>query len=405
MSKRKADRQITDRDDLDDLVQEEDENGTWKQATPQQMAGRKIVKVRRGKEPVVTSSEQEKKDTETVTPTETIPEPINWPKFDFKAAVTDNPVSDTTTASTDSTSTTWPKFDFKVATVTNTEKPSVIFPTFSFATTTTTTTTTTETAPIIPITWPTFSFSPDTQDASSKPHFSFSPQPKKSDDKADGAPEVTPWKISGLGDFKQTEGTSGSVWGVNILPPKEPATAVESSAPTSTPKLAKIEKHTTGEEEEQTEFEVRAKLFEFTKNGETHTWKERGSGTLKCNFNKTTEKARLVMRTDNALRVILNATLFPTMSVEKATDKQVRFTALNSTEGTPKLGSFIARVSKVQDADTLHQTLITLKAQVKPLPTEGSRSVEEGVKETADKQTTSTETASPSKEQKETVSQ
>jgi RanBP1 domain len=50
----------------------------------------------------------------------------------------------------------------------------------------------------------------------------------------------------------------------------------------------------TGEEDETTEYQVRAKLFAMTP-GSDSGWKERGVGTLKLNVNNTTGRARLGM--------------------------------------------------------------------------------------------------------------
>ena len=48
----------------------------------------------------------------------------------------------------------------------------------------------------------------------------------------------------------------------------------------------------TGEEDERTEYQVRAKLFAMTP-PPVSGWKERGVGTLKLNVNKKTGRARL----------------------------------------------------------------------------------------------------------------
>ncbi|CAG8540702.1 11777_t:CDS:2 [Diversispora eburnea] len=75
----------------------------------------------------------------------------------------------------------------------------------------------------------------------------------------------------------------------------------------------------TGEEDEVTLHTVRVKLYCMEEQ-----WKERGVGLLKLNRSKSTVKSpRLVMRTENTLKVILNITLFHGMHVEKQ-DKFVR---------------------------------------------------------------------------------
>lgn len=79
----------------------------------------------------------------------------------------------------------------------------------------------------------------------------------------------------------------------------------------------------TGEEEEETMFSCRAKLFHFEKE-----WKERGVGTIKLNVQQYAikneqqqaaeetppeQKARLIMRTDGVHRVVLNTPVFKGM--------------------------------------------------------------------------------------------
>ena len=67
----------------------------------------------------------------------------------------------------------------------------------------------------------------------------------------------------------------------------------------------------TGEENEETEFYARAKLFSFV----NKEWKERGAGMLKINVqirepNETGPvKARFIMRADGSHKFILNSPL------------------------------------------------------------------------------------------------
>ncbi|KDN46116.1 hypothetical protein K437DRAFT_294376 [Tilletiaria anomala UBC 951] len=88
----------------------------------------------------------------------------------------------------------------------------------------------------------------------------------------------------------------------------------------------------TGEEDENTVFSARAKLYTTS---ESAGWKERGTGTVRCNVprNAASKGGRLVMRTDGVLRVILNVKLFAGMSCEVAQDKFVKLVALE--DGTP----------------------------------------------------------------------
>ncbi|CAG8493617.1 5820_t:CDS:2 [Diversispora eburnea] len=80
----------------------------------------------------------------------------------------------------------------------------------------------------------------------------------------------------------------------------------------------------TGEENEVTLHSVRAKLYCM----DGSVWKERGVGILKLNYSRDNEKSpRLVMRTENVLRVILNVSLFPGMHAERSQEKFVRLIA------------------------------------------------------------------------------
>jgi hypothetical protein len=109
--------------------------------------------------------------------------------------------------------------------------------------------------------------------------------------------------------------------------------------------LTKIENPCTGEEGETTLAEARARLYEFEKG----TWKERGIGTIKINTKDN--KYRLLMRTENTLRVILNASIYKDMVTTEQDEKQLRFSCLNavSEEATEKkITNFIVRFQTKQ---------------------------------------------------------
>ncbi|RHZ80788.1 hypothetical protein Glove_132g154 [Diversispora epigaea] len=95
---------------------------------------------------------------------------------------------------------------------------------------------------------------------------------------------------------------------------------VEEEVPfkTGTQTLLQESEVLTGEENEITEHSVRAKLYFL----DEQTWKERGVGILKINYPRNYETSpRLVMRTENVLRVILNVALFRGMHVERSQEK------------------------------------------------------------------------------------
>ncbi|KAJ8535950.1 hypothetical protein K7X08_034351 [Anisodus acutangulus] len=83
----------------------------------------------------------------------------------------------------------------------------------------------------------------------------------------------------------------------------------------------------TGEENEKAVFTADSVLFEYLGGG----WKERGKGELKVNVSTTGEgKGRLVMRTKGNYRLILNASLYPEIKLANMEKRGVTFTCLNS---------------------------------------------------------------------------
>ncbi|XP_057527643.1 nuclear pore complex protein NUP50A-like [Amaranthus tricolor] len=94
----------------------------------------------------------------------------------------------------------------------------------------------------------------------------------------------------------------------------------------------------TGEENEETVFSTDSALFEYLDGG----WKERGKGEVKVNVMKgDAEKARLVMRAKGNLRLILNACLFPDMKLTKMDKRGVTFACVNiAMEGKDGLSTF-----------------------------------------------------------------
>lgn len=94
----------------------------------------------------------------------------------------------------------------------------------------------------------------------------------------------------------------------------------------------------TGEENESAVFTADSILFEYIDGG----WKERGKGELKLNVSTSgTGKARLVMRARGNYRLILNASLFPDMKLANMEKKGITFACVNSGgEGKDALSTF-----------------------------------------------------------------
>ncbi|EDO42533.1 predicted protein, partial [Nematostella vectensis] len=96
----------------------------------------------------------------------------------------------------------------------------------------------------------------------------------------------------------------------------------------------------TGEEEERNVLQINCRLFLFE--GETHTWKEKGRGTLRLNdmcqsMSESIFQSRLVMRTQGNLRVMLNTKLWPEMTLDRANDKSLRVTAVDGEHNDIKI--------------------------------------------------------------------
>lgn len=81
----------------------------------------------------------------------------------------------------------------------------------------------------------------------------------------------------------------------------------------------------TGEENEKSVFTADATLYEYLDG----SWKERGRGEIKVNTSVSGEKARLVMRARGNFRLILNASLYPDMTLANMDKKGITFSCIN----------------------------------------------------------------------------
>ncbi|XP_055740163.1 ran-binding protein 3-like isoform X1 [Salvelinus fontinalis] len=130
----------------------------------------------------------------------------------------------------------------------------------------------------------------------------------------------------------------------------------------------------TGEESESNVLQVQCKLFVFDKTAQT--WIERGRGLLRLNDMASTDdgslQSRLVMRTQGSLRLILNTKLWPQMQVDKASEKSVRVTAMDTEDQGVKV--FLISASSREDtgqlAAALHHRILALKSRADQEPQE-----------------------------------
>ncbi|KAL9238634.1 hypothetical protein vseg_013030 [Gypsophila vaccaria] len=134
----------------------------------------------------------------------------------------------------------------------------------------------------------------------------------------------------------------------------------------------------TGEENEETVFSADSALFEFLDGG----WKERGKGEVKVNVLKgETQKARLVMRAKGNLRLILNAALYPDLKLTKMEKKGITFACINSAnEGKDSLTTFAL---KFKDGSIVEEFSTAVSAN-KGKPTSASKTPENSPKVSED---------------------
>lgn len=123
----------------------------------------------------------------------------------------------------------------------------------------------------------------------------------------------------------------------------------------------------TGEENERPVFTADAVLFEYLDGG----WKERGKGELKVNVSTSgAGKARLVMRARGNLRLILNASLYPDMSLTAMEKRGVTFACMNSAaEGKAAgLATFALKFKDAAIVDEFRAAVEAHKGQRPPPP-------------------------------------
>ncbi|KAJ2499906.1 hypothetical protein GGH96_003164 [Coemansia sp. RSA 1972] len=94
--------------------------------------------------------------------------------------------------------------------------------------------------------------------------------------------------------------------------------------------ISQTEQVRTHEEDETCEFATKAKLFEL----KASSWSERGGGQLRVNRHNDTKRCRLVMRTDQTFRLILNVPLFAAMKFV-CDGRFIRFTCFDAETMAP----------------------------------------------------------------------
>ncbi|KAK2904621.1 hypothetical protein Q8A67_006420 [Cirrhinus molitorella] len=111
-----------------------------------------------------------------------------------------------------------------------------------------------------------------------------------------------------------------------------------------------------GEENEQVVFSHRAKLYRYDK--QSQQWKERGIGELKILQNNEGNRARLVMRREQVLKLCANHWITPNMKLEpmKATEKAWTWSALDFAEGDRSAEMLAVRFKLKETADAFKKS-------------------------------------------------
>lgn len=123
----------------------------------------------------------------------------------------------------------------------------------------------------------------------------------------------------------------------------------------------------TGEEAESNVLQIQCKLFVFDKMSQS--WVERGRGLLRLNDMASTEdgslQSRLVMRTQGSLRLILNTKLWAQMQIDKASEKSIRITAMDTEDQGVKV--FLISASSKDTGQlfaAIHHRILALRSRV-----------------------------------------
>lgn len=117
----------------------------------------------------------------------------------------------------------------------------------------------------------------------------------------------------------------------------------------------------TGEENEKSVFVADSLLFEYLDGA----WKERGKGEVKVNISTTgTAKARVIMRTRGNYRLILNAGLYPDMKLTNMDKRGITFACVNSAgEGKDGLSTFALKFKDASVVEEFRACIMEHKAK------------------------------------------
>nr|XP_031545517.1 ran-binding protein 3 isoform X13 [Vicugna pacos] len=177
-------------------------------------------------------------------------------------------------------------------------------------------------------------------------------------------------EVSSDANRENTAAESGSESSSQEATPEKESLAESAAAYTkATARKCLLEKVEviTGEEAESNVLQIQCKLFVFDKTSQS--WVERGRGLLRLNDMASTEdgtlQSRLVMRTQGSLRLILNTKLWAQMQIDKASEKSIRITAMDTEDQGVKV--FLISASSKDTGQlyaALHHRILALRSRV-----------------------------------------
>eukprot|EP01122_Echinamoeba_exundans_P014776 TRINITY_DN6761_c0_g1_i1.p2 TRINITY_DN6761_c0_g1~~TRINITY_DN6761_c0_g1_i1.p2 ORF type:complete len:437 (-),score=135.31 TRINITY_DN6761_c0_g1_i1:17-1327(-) len=116
-----------------------------------------------------------------------------------------------------------------------------------------------------------------------------------------------PLNLFGKDIAKPAEPVGGFTFAAPAAPAQTADDAEEPEDPEAAQPTVVLAPSVTGEEDEESLFQEKCKLYEFDK--ESKQWVEKGKGVLKLNKHKTNNKVRVLMRTEPAHRLAINGVL------------------------------------------------------------------------------------------------
>eukprot|EP01091_Cochliopodium_minus_P016760 TRINITY_DN6378_c0_g1_i1.p1 TRINITY_DN6378_c0_g1~~TRINITY_DN6378_c0_g1_i1.p1 ORF type:complete len:495 (+),score=216.26 TRINITY_DN6378_c0_g1_i1:61-1545(+) len=331
-------RQLTQFDEVDDTVGDEDMDKEFQKASNETLSKRRFVSTRKGKGK---TTQQETTENESAT---------EKPKLEFNFG---GPTP-TSTTNTSSEKQDPPKFDFGFD---NQQKPS-----FDFGFTPSTTENTTGGFD--------FKWNPsensfggnsssffDTKSSFENSNSLFS-NTNNTESKTFG--EISKNQDSGFSFENKSDTNNKNKENDDEEDPE--AFKPENTTPAPNLKLVQMteEQIKTGEEDEEKLFAERSKLFVLVGEGENKSWKERGVGRLTINKSKDGSN-RFVFRTDQTRMVRLNALIYKGMSSRIITEKAVTFLVVDSESESSNLQSFFVRFQNKELAQKLLSVLQSIE--------------------------------------------